>query len=166
MRGAIVTLYTNKMKTFPILLFLLLFTAGFSQTGWKLVYENDAEGKTVNGDLDELVLAIQHGEPVRIYYNSKKPNDPDTYVEHTALVKFFTILNSPEGRFVTAQIDPIVGQIPLFDQGHVLLKENLEWSLIASTNGKNDTMTRNVITGEIVGHQIRSWGTKWFVEKK
>lgn len=74
-------------------------------------------------------------------------------------------MNSPKGQFVTGQIDPIVGQLPDFDKEQVLLKENLEWSLIALTNDNNDTMTRNVITGEITNHEIRNWGTKWYVEK-
>ena len=72
-------------------------------------------------------------------------------------------MNSPDGQFVTGQIDPIVGQIPRFAEGRVLLKENLEWSLIAATTGNNDTMTRNIITGEIVSHSIVKWGTKWFI---
>ncbi|SHG70582.1 hypothetical protein [Flagellimonas flava] len=144
--------------------FLLISTLGFSQNAWKLIYENDAEGSALHGKLDELISAIQNGASIRIYYNSKKSIDSDTYVEHTALVKFFTIMNSPKGQFVTAQIDPIVGQIPNFEEETMTLKENLEWSLIASTNGKNDTMTRNVITGEIISHEVRNWGTKWFVE--
>ena len=73
-------------------------------------------------------------------------------------------MNSPNGRFVTAQIDPIVGQRPDFNKELVLLKENLEWTLIASTTGKNDTMTRNIIDGTIVDHRILLWGTKWFVK--
>ncbi|UJH67800.1 hypothetical protein [Allomuricauda sp. SCSIO 65647] len=154
------------MKPYFIISFLLISTTVFSQDNWALVYENDAEGTAVGGSLAELILAIQNGETVRLYYNSMTPDHSDTYVEHTVLAKFITIMNSQHGRFVTAQIDPIVGQIPDFEGKQVLLKENLEWSLIASTNGKNDTMTRNVITGEIVSHQIRRWGTKWFVEKK
>lgn len=154
------------MRRFTILSFLLISMTGFSQNNWELIYENNAEGKAIFGKLDTLIYAIQNGETVRIYYNSKKDSDDDTYVEHTAMVKFFTIMNSPKGQFVTAQIDPIVGQIPNFEEETMSLKENLEWSLIASTNGKNDTMTRNVITGEVVSHGIRKWGTKWFVQQE
>ena len=139
---------------------------GFSQNNWKLVYENDAKGTTINGSLNALVSAVQNGETVRIYFRMGRSSQPDFYVEHTAIAKYFTIMNSPKGQFVTAQIDPIIGQVPDFDKGQVLLKENLEWSLIASSNGQNDTMTRNVITGEIINHQINRWGTKWFVQMK
>ncbi len=154
------------MKLFFSLSFLLISLIGFSQENWTLIYENDAEGNTVSGTLDELISVIRKGETVRIYFQMGRQNESNVYVEHTAQVQYFTIMNSPKGQWVTAQIDPIIGQIPDFEKEQVLLKENLEWSLIAATNGKNDTMTRNVITGEILGHQIHKWGTKWYVEKK
>lgn len=147
-------------------LFLLISTATLAQGNWKLIYENDEKGNAVKGKLSELITAIRNGESIRLYFRMGRPDEPEIFVEHTALVKYITVMNSPKGQFVTAQIDPIVGQIPDFEKEQVLLKENLEWSLIASTNGKNDTMTRNVITGEIVGHRIYQWGTKWFVAKK
>ncbi len=153
------------MKLLFVLSFLMASAMGLSQENWKLVYENDGKGKAIHGSLEELISAVQNGETVRLYFMMGRVNDPDFYVEHTAIAKYFTIMNSPKGRFVTAQINPIIGQIPDFDQEQVLLKENLEWSLIASSNGQNDTMTRNVITGEIVDHQIRRWGTKWFVQR-
>ncbi len=152
------------MKPFFMIAFLLVAICGFSQDRWNLIYENDAEGRTIAGNLDDLVKAVRNGESVRIYFRMGRPDQPEIFVEHTALAKFTTIMNSPDGQFVAAQIDPIVGQIPSFEEGQVLLKENLEWSLIAASNGSNDTMTRNVVTGEIVDHRQVRWGTKWFVE--
>ena len=156
--------YTNDMRLILVCTFLLVSTMGFSQNNWRLIYENDAEGRPITGSLDALISAVQNGEMVRIYFKMGRVSEPDFFVEHTATAKYFTIMNSPKGRFVTAQIDPIVGQIPDFDKEQVLLKENLEWSLIASSNGQNDTMTRNVINGEIINHRIYRWGTRWFVQ--
>ena len=153
------------MKLYFTISFLLIFTVGVSQNNWTLIYENDAEGNAVYGNLEELILAIQQGEVVRIYYNSKKDQSTH-YVEHSTTVRFCTIMNSPKGKFVAAQIDPITGQIPDFEEETVLLKENLEWSMIATTNGKNNTITRNTISGEILNNQIRHWGTKWFIKMK
>ena len=152
------------MKILCTIALLLFATYSFGQNDWKLVYENDDMGATVQGELTELISAIQNGLDIRIYFKMGRRSEPDIYVEHTALVKFTTVMNSPKGQFVTGQIDPIVGQVPDFEKETVLLKENLEWSLIASTNGNNDTMTRNVITGEIIDHRIVKWGTKWFVK--
>ncbi|MGB5818859.1 MAG: hypothetical protein WBG90_05190 [Saonia sp.] len=154
-----------KLKKYTFLTLLLFPFLILAQSNWTLIYENDSEGKAIRGELNELIAAIQDGEEIRIYFRMGRPNEPEIFVEHTALAKYITIMNSPEGRFVTAQIDPIVGQTPNFKEQHILLKENLEWSLIASTNGKNDTMTRNTITGEIISHVIHKWGTKWYVQK-
>lgn len=154
------------MKLFYTIAFLLISISGFTQDNWKLVYENDPEGNTITGKLDELIASIRNGKNIRIYFKMGRPDQPEIFVEHTALVKFTTVMNSPGGQYVTAQIDPITGQVPDFKKGQVQLKENLEWSLIASSNGNNDTMTRNVITGEIVDHRLIRWGTKWFVEIK
>ncbi|TMU50396.1 hypothetical protein [Flagellimonas algicola] len=154
------------MRLIFTLSLLLLSTLAFSQNNWKLIYENNANGATIHGNLDALISAIQSGASVRIYFNSKRPDRPDTYEEHTSMVKFFTIVNSPQGRFVTAQIDPIAGQTTDFHRNKVLLKENLEWSLIASTTGENDTMVRDVITGEVLNHRQVRWGTKWYVITK
>ncbi|MEL7002028.1 MAG: hypothetical protein AAFN93_04740 [Bacteroidota bacterium] len=153
------------MKLLYTISFLLISTYGSSQNNWKLVYENDADGKTVTGDLEDLITSVRSGKSLKVYFKMGRPSQPEVYVEHTALVKFTTVMNSPEGQYVTGQIDPIVGQVPNFKKGQVQLKENLEWSMIASTNGSNDTMTRNVITGEIVDHRFVRWGTKWFVKE-
>ena len=153
------------MKAFFTTSLLFISVLCFSQDNWKLIYENDAQGNTVTGKLEDLISSIQNGEDIRIYFRMGRPTQPEIFVEHTTLVKFTTIMNSPNGQFVTAQIDPIVGQTPDFNNKTVTLKENLEWSLIASTTGSNDQMTRNTITGEIVNHSIRKWGTKWFVRE-
>ena len=153
------------MKILYTIAFMVFTTYGFAQNNWELVYENDANGNPIAGTLDELITSIQNGDDIRIYFRMGRPSQPEVFVEHTVLVKFTTIMNSPKGKFVTAQIDPIVGQVPNFEKEIVLLKENLEWSLIASSNGNNDTMTKNVITGEIINHGQIRWGTKWFVEK-
>ena len=64
----------------------------------------------------ELITCIQNGDDIRIYFRMGRPDQPNVFVEHTALVKFTTILNSSKGKFVTAQIDPIVGQVPNFEK--------------------------------------------------
>ncbi|MEO0341476.1 MAG: hypothetical protein AAF242_19980 [Bacteroidota bacterium] len=110
-----------------------------AQSNWKLIYENDSKGNTVEGQLADLIQAIRDGEEIRIYWNSKAPGKEVIFVEHTTDAKFTTIMNSPAGQFVTAQIDPIMGQTPSFDEEQVILKENLQWTLIAHSNGKHRT---------------------------
>lgn len=156
----------NIMKlVFALVLFFML-SIGYDQNNWKLIYENDAQGNLLNGNLEELIMSIQNGQKVRIYYTSKRANKINNYVEHVFDAKALTIMNSSGEQFVMAQIDPIKGQTLNYNDGHVTLKENLEWSLIVSTSGKNDTMMRNIVTGEIVSHSVFQWGIKWFVETK
>ncbi len=151
------------MKRCSVLLFLLLGTlASHSQQEWKLVYQNDESGNTLQGKLENLLSAVREGKPIKIYFKMGRDSEPEVFVEHLTDAKYLTILNSPPGLAVTAQIDCIVGQTPLFEEKQVLLKENLEWCLIASTSGANDMLTRNTVTGEILNHQVRKWGTKWF----
>lgn len=98
------------MKLFYTTIALLLFTTyGVAQDNWKLIYENDAEGNAIVGTLDVLISSIQKGENIRIYFKMERPDQSKTSVEHTALVKFTTVIHSQKGKFVTAQIDTIVG---------------------------------------------------------
>ncbi|MEM6543051.1 MAG: hypothetical protein AAF634_17990, partial [Bacteroidota bacterium] len=81
-------------------------------------------------------------------------------VEHLADAAFLTIQSDS---VVYAQIRPITGQTPDFENYQIILKENLEWTFIGSTKGDMDTMMRNKITGEIIRHQLRKSSFKWFV---
>lgn len=144
---------------------LPFFTGLQAQERWALVYENDAQGNTVSGQIDDLIAAVRSGQSIRIYFRMGRPTEPEIFVEHTAEIFFSTVMNSPSGAYVMGQIEPITGQVPDFEAMSVQLKENLEWSLIASITGLNDTMTRHMITGEIVSHKAYRWGTRWFVER-
>ena len=154
------------IRTCAVVLFFVLGTLiNYAQQEWKLIYENDADGKNLQGEFNDLLDAVRGGKPVKIYYKMGRDSEPEVFVEHLTDAKFLTILNSPHGLAVTAQIDCIVGQTPMFEEKRILLKENLEWCLITSTSGVNDMLTRNTITGEILNHQVRRWGTKWFVSE-
>jgi hypothetical protein len=157
------------LKTITLILSILLLTTQFSmaqsstEQGWRLIYENDANGTALSGSKQQLVKSIEEGKSIRVSFCMGNSTCTDVYALHTALVKFTTILNSPNGQFVAAQIDPIIGQIPDLKTGRVLLKENQEWSLIVTSLGEHDQMTRNMITGEIIDHRLVRWGIKWFV---
>ena len=98
-----------------------------------------------------MISAVRKALEVRIYWKHESPENPKIKVEHLAPAKFLTIMS---GETVFAQIDPIVGQNPDFDEQELKLRENLSWFLMAGTNGKFESMTRNVITGEM--YHIRS----------
>ncbi len=151
-------------KVFFLITILLvaLSSAAQDKSNWKLIYHNDKDGKTIEGKIENLVNAVRIGEKIRVYWSSQRKSDPTKKVEHFSDAKFLTILSDT---IVFAQIDPIIGQTPNFDSQTIKLKENLEWSLIAGSNGKCDTMMRNVITGEIVGHGQTNFAIKWYVKQ-
>ncbi|MEK6153102.1 hypothetical protein WIW50_07575 [Flavobacteriaceae bacterium 3-367] len=148
-------------------LLLALFVCSWNlwsqdQGPWELVYHNDKSGKALVGDIQTLIEDVRKGERVRIYWFFQHPTDKTIKVEHLTEAKFLTVLSDS---VVLAQIDPIIGQSPDFVAQRIDLKENLEWSFIAASNGKCDTMTRNSATGEIVEHRPRAFEIKWFVQR-
>ena len=140
-------------------IFLLMVTATYGQK-WTLMYQNDAQGNTVSGSLDNLRAAVRDGLPIRVAWKHQSVSNPKIKVEHIADAKFLTIMSD---EVVFAQIDPIVGQTPNFDDQFIELKENLSWVLMAASNGKSDMMMRNVMTGEIVSHNERPLAIDWYV---
>ncbi len=80
-------------------------------------------------------------------------------VEHSAEIQFLTLMDG----VVYGQIHPIIGQKPSFSKQQITFHENLQWSMIAATNGKNDTIFRDINSGVILDHNIYRWSTEWFI---
>lgn len=133
-----------------------------SAQDWKLVYHNDAEGNTIEGKIKELIHAVYEGKEVRVAWWSKQNEEGVSRVYHVAEAAFLTVMMDS---VVMAQIRPIYGQTPDFQEYTITLKENLEWVTIGGTNGKSDAMMRNTITGEIVAHDQRKNARKWYVKQ-
>ncbi len=148
------------MKTL-ITFFALLLSVQLTAQEWKLIYENDKSGKAITGNIEALKEAVRTGKEIRIGWGFQHPSVKKISVEHVADAAFLTIQSDS---IVHAQIRPIIGQSPNFDEGTIQLKENLEWVFIGGTNGKMDAMTRNTITGEIVDHKLRTNSFRWFVK--
>ncbi len=152
----------KKILVLASILALSLNSIAQDKNNWKLIYHNDKNGQPLEGKIETLVKAVRVGEKVRIYWTSHRKNDKTKKVEHFADAKFLTVLSDT---IVFAQIAPIIGQTPNYDAQMIKLKENLEWSLIAASNGKSDTMMRNIITGEILGHGQGSFAIKWYIKQ-
>lgn len=143
-------------KKYLLLTFLFVITLeANSQKDWKLIYANTEQGVRTHGNITELIQTVREGEEIRLGWGGRR-------VEHVANASFLTILTDS---VVFAQIEPIYGQTPEFTDYTITLKENLEWVLMGGTNGKSDAMMRNMVTGEIVGHNSRNRAFKWFVRE-
>ncbi|MEM1406136.1 MAG: hypothetical protein AAGG59_05135 [Bacteroidota bacterium] len=147
------------MKEIYTLLILICSSQLLAQN-WTMIYQNDENGKAISGDIEALKQAVRSGKEIRIGWGFQHPDEKKISVEHVADASFLTIQSDS---IVHAQIRPITGQTPNFNNGTIELKENLEWLFIGGTNGKMDRMTRNVITGEIINHKLTQNRFKWFV---
>ena len=60
----------RKIFFFLMILFVMTFTLSFSSpstsTSWQLVYEHNAYGKQVSGDLDKLIDATMNGSDIKV----------------------------------------------------------------------------------------------------
>ena len=88
--------------------------------------------------------------------------EPLQKVEHLVEANYLTIMND---QTVLPQISPIMTQAPDFDAQHIVLTENIEMGLVASTTGKNNYIRRNSISGEIIDHKSGRRGYKWFIHR-
>ncbi len=155
------------LKFVPLIFMMMCYALiGHSQEGykanWVLVYENDEEGNSVQGSKAVLINAIRNGEMVRISWTHVISEDPLQKVEHLVDAGYLTIMNDET---VLAQVSPIISQAPDFEEQHIILMENVEMGLVASTTGKNNYIRRNAITGEVIDHKSGRRGYKWFVHK-
>ncbi len=148
------------MRVAILIVWLFIPSIVPAQDNWTLVYHNDPEGQSVQGDISDLIQAVRDGKEIRLAWWAQSPADPKRKVEHLADATFLTIMSDS---IVFGQIEPIYGQIPDFNEYTITLKENLEWVMIGGTNGSSDSMTRNTITGEISGHNKRNLSFKWYV---
>lgn len=141
----------------------LLLVGSLCAQKWGVVYQNDAEGNKMKGSMEALIQAVRDGLPMRVAWSGQSKTDPRIKVEHVADAKFLTIMSD---EVVFVQIDPIIGQTPDFEKQFIELKENTSWVSIMSTNGKCDNVMRNLITGEIIGHNKVQRAVTWFVREQ
>ncbi len=151
-----------KIMILPYLFLLITISANAQQSrsGWTLVFRNDASGAVLFGDKQELIHAVRSGYQVRVGWGHRHPEDDKRSVEHVADAGFLTILSGTE---VLAQIDPIVGQRPDYENGLITFREGNSWVQMANTNGKAVQLMRDYTTGKVLETTQRPTGFTWYV---
>lgn len=150
------------IKLFLQVLLIAVVTSVQAQSGnkWRLIFENDEEGRAVSGNKQDLIKAVQNADDIKVSWVHLISEEPLQKIEHTAEANYLTIINDET---VLAQLKPFIGQSPDFDSQHIILDENIEMALVASTSGKNNYIKRNTITGEIIAHNSGKRAYRWFV---
>jgi hypothetical protein len=126
------------------------------ESGWQMVFQNDANGQVTFGDKSKLIDAVRLGYPVRIGWGSNR-------VEHVAEADFLTIF---EGKEVFAQINTIVGQAPQIhgDSLKIKFRTQNHWTKISGTNGFTTSIMTNYFQDTLAGGNTdRYKATTWYV---
>jgi hypothetical protein len=131
-------------------------------SGWKVIYAHDENGRATEGSLAALRAAVQSGSEIQLRWKITRSQDATHSVEHLATATFLTVLND---HHVLAQIAPIIGQTPDFEGETITFKEQLQWSMLATTRGTHDTIMRNAATGEVTRHQTMALPMAWLIKK-
>jgi len=127
---------------------------------WTVVYQNDANGKPLFGDIQQLIRAVRAGIPVRLAWAAKRP-DSQYSVEHVIDANFLTVMS---GKVVQAQINRIYGQRPIYDKEITRFRDKPlnYWTAIFSTNGKTAMLNYNIDSGKLVDQIERPMGVIWY----
>lgn len=147
------------MTRLVILCFLCLSScqqAQQSSSGWRKVFQNDAQGQTTFGDKSALLDAVRLGYPVRLGWGSNR-------IEHVADADFLTIFQGTE---VFAQIKPIIGQAPRIDGDSLKIRFRPQnnWTKLAGTNGYSTSLMTDYMLDTIVGGGTDRYGAStWYV---
>jgi hypothetical protein len=150
----------------------------FNQSNYQIIYEADANGKVISGNIGELLQAVQNGNPIRVGWTLKIQNGEGELkeLEHWTDTKFLTIFDN----MVYAQINSIYEQMTNFKdaKGAMRFVNNQPdgWVALISTSGIMRQKYRDVLAGtegmsqEEIDKMIKylettKVNTKWAVSK-
>ncbi|KAA1245276.1 hypothetical protein [Aquimarina sp. RZ0] len=126
------------MKNQLLYLFISLLSMSiFSQSKYSIIYEADANGKLISGNINDLKTVVQNGNPIRVGWVLKLQNEKGEIkeLEHWTDTKFLTIIDDN----IYAQIHSIYQQMTDFNNPEGALKflDNQPdgWVAIISTSG-------------------------------
>jgi len=150
------------MKKISILLFALLLSSCASYVGihnnkdnygsWKLVYYNSQDGKTIKGNIKDLINAVKNGKQVRVVMGQGS-------IISAANADFLWVKNN----VVYAQNN---SQVSCHFEGNKLVfqDDSYYWMFIVDTNGKREAIRWSVGEHVTKGKSEERIPIKWFVK--
>ena len=133
------------------------------QSGWKAVYQNDPNGKAIEGNIDSLISGIRNGYDIRVGWGwEKEIGDSLVQLEHMATPIYISILQEKD---VSAIIDahPLLASYLAIDQqkfsagGH-------PWQCIMTTQGTFNAQVYDRATDTLIKDWPQRHRITWFVE--
>eukprot|EP01083_Nonionella_stella_P020394 56551_1 len=121
---------------------------------WRFVYENDKNGKCVNGDINDLISNINEGCEVRVMLNLG--GQIKLWTAEVVIVK--------DG-IVYAQNNTQISLCGFHANSSTFFQDNAyHYYVVVSSKGQNDMTRYNVSDGQSRGHTNQITAIKWFVK--
>jgi hypothetical protein len=128
---------------------------------WQLVFQNDADGKTIGGSREALARALKRGSPIRVAWGEKLP-DGRSVVEF-AVPDFISLMNDSE---VVVQFPVHVLQTSYVDPATAELRTSSPpptvWRALMATNGRFHQFHYDLKTGEVVRTMAARTHVSWY----
>lgn len=154
-----------KFFYFYLMLFALIGCkqSDHSEAEWNMIFKNDADGNTIQGDKSSLIEAARKGYPIRVGFGGRRATDTLKSIEHIVDVGFITIVN---GKELYGQIDDIYGQRPnlVSDSIRIDLKHENKWTIILGTNGEISTLSKYFDPEKSEESKQNNRGSNWYVK--
>lgn len=126
-----------------------------NERSWTFVYENSKTGKCINGNLKELINAINEGAEVRVILNHKDHHQIKSWTAEVVQVK---------NGIVYAQQNTEISLCGFEPNSSTFFQDNAyHYYVVVSSKGQQDMTRYNVTDGKSRGHTNGKVGIKWFV---
>jgi hypothetical protein len=149
----------------PLLSVLLIFgcTNNIKKEGtgskWQLVYQNDYNGKSLYGSVDQLISSMKKGSPIKVSWGGKEP-DGRSWIEF-AEPDFTTVMNDTS---VVVQFPMSIIQTHYTDPNKSFLntKRPTGWRALMTTNGLYHQFHYDLTSNEIVREMYSRTNISWY----
>jgi hypothetical protein len=124
---------------------------------WKLLYQHDADGKALAGDIVELLNHVRAGAPIRYAYRVGKEHE----IEHVFPAEHITINKG----HVHAQMARMASQ--RWDNPNLVVwfgEKPFHYYELVGTDGNIDGMAIDTETAKVIHHQQRKAEISWFAQ--
>lgn len=131
-------------------------------TEWRLVYQNSLEGRPITGSVDDLILALKRGSPIRVSWGGMdgEVGSDDSWIEF-AEPDFTTVIDDSA---VVVQFPPSFIQTSYTDVGETYLQTDppTVWRALMSTDGTYHQFHYDLRTGELTREMYARTEMSWF----
>lgn len=150
-------------KYIPLLLILVMATGCFPvpspQPSWRLVFQNDLNGRTIYGSRVALANALKRGSPIRVAWGEKM-EDGSNDVEF-ATPDFTSLINDSD---VVVQFPMSMIQTDYLDAHKAILETDppIAWRALMSTDGHYHQFHHELATGKVTRVMYLRANMSWY----